>query len=224
MPTPREIPAAANAEFTKYMAMIPRIPLSRRFKIHSIDTAHVLIPFLYLMWLIPKYESRILPAAMFIKMDRKNRQPDFYKIGIFCLKQAYTYNNQAQGTPVSPPPCKISAALLCKRGRKEMCMKTYFSQRLGTERLDDEDFSPVNPKASLRDSIEKTRQALDIAYAGFDNALEEDLIDSYIYQINSLQKRYKHLSDLAAEEPPFQENTPLYKHSPIRALVSHVFG
>lgn len=99
-------------------------------------------------------------------------------------------------------------------------MKTYFSQKLGTEQLEEEDYSPV----SLRDSIEKTRQALDIAYAGFDNALDEDLIDSYIYQINSLQKRYKHLSDLAAEEPPFQENTPLYKHSPIRALVSHVFG
>lgn len=98
-------------------------------------------------------------------------------------------------------------------------MKTYFSQRLGTEHPADEDYSPV----TLKDSIEKTRQALDIAYAGFDNAIEEDLIDSYIYQINSLQKRYKHLSDLAAEEEAPQ-NVPSYKHSPIRALVSHVFG
>ena len=74
-------------------------------------------------------------------------------------------------------------------------MKTYFSQKIQTARLTEEDYSPV----TLRDSIEKTRQALDIAYAGFDNAIEVDLIDSYIYQINSLQKRYKHLSDLAAE-------------------------
>ena len=99
-------------------------------------------------------------------------------------------------------------------------MKTYFSQRTGLNHETEEDYSPV----TLRDSIEKTRQALDIAYAGFDNAVETDLIDSYIYQINSLQKRYKHLSDLAAEEGLFQENQELYKHSPIRALVSHVFG
>ena len=34
----------------------------------------------------------------------------------------------------------------------------------------------------------KTRQALEIAYAGFDNALESDLIDSYIYEINAFKK------------------------------------
>ena len=34
---------------------------------------------------------------------------------------------------------------------------------------------------------------LEIAYAGFDNAIEEDLIDSYIFEINALQKRYNHL-------------------------------
>ncbi len=98
-------------------------------------------------------------------------------------------------------------------------MKTYFSQRAGTNQLTEEDYSPI----TLKDSIEKTRQALDIAYAGFDNALETDLIDSYIYQINSLQKRYKHLSDLAAAENAPQDGES-YKHSSIRALVSHVFG
>lgn len=98
-------------------------------------------------------------------------------------------------------------------------MKTYFSQKIESDNAIEEDFKPV----SLRDSIEKTRRALDIAYAGFDNALDVDLIDSYIYEINSLQKRYKHLTDLAAAEGPGSE-TALYKHSPIRALVSHVFG
>lgn len=98
-------------------------------------------------------------------------------------------------------------------------MKTYFSQKTDFENISEEDYTPV----SLRDSIEKTRKALDIAYAGFDNAVEFDLIDSYIYEINSLQKRYKHLTDLASLEEPVADTT-LYKHSPIRALVSHVFG
>ncbi len=75
----------------------------------------------------------------------------------------------------------------------------------------------------LRDAIEKTRLALEIAYAGFDNATDVDLIDSYIYEINSLQKRYHHLTELA-EAAPKEETVLLRQHSPIRALVSHVFG
>lgn len=98
-------------------------------------------------------------------------------------------------------------------------MKTYFSQKSISGNTAEEDYSPI----TLKDSIEKTRQALEIAYAGFDNAVETDLIDSYIYEINSLQKRYKHLTDLASAESKTVEKT-LYKHSPIRALVGHVFG
>ena len=98
-------------------------------------------------------------------------------------------------------------------------MKMYFSQSPNTSRICEEDLTPV----SLQDSIQKTRQALAIAYSGFDNALDEDLIDSYIYEINSLQKRYKHLTDLAAAANPESEKN-LYKHSTIRSLVSHVFG
>lgn len=98
-------------------------------------------------------------------------------------------------------------------------MKMYFSQSPDTTCICEEDFTPV----SLQDSIKKTRQALAVAYAGFDNALDDDLIDSYIYEINSLQKRYKHLTDLAALEPsPAQQESR--QHSPIRALVSHVFS
>lgn len=97
-------------------------------------------------------------------------------------------------------------------------MKMYFKQRNEINSMTEEDYSPV----TLRDCIEKTRQALDDAYAGFDNALDVDLIDSYIYEINSLQKRYKHLTDLAAAEPLPEE--ALRKYSPVRALVSHVFG
>ena len=98
-------------------------------------------------------------------------------------------------------------------------MKIYFSQKTDNVYPVEEDFTTLN----LKESIEKTRQALDVAYAGFDNALEFDLIDSYIYEINSLQLRYKHLTDLAAATAtaePEKSNV----HSAIRALVSHVFG
>ncbi len=98
-------------------------------------------------------------------------------------------------------------------------MKTYFSQSLNRTCPAEEDYSPI----SLRECIEKTRQALDSAYSGFDNALDVDMIDSYIYEINSLQKRYKHLTDLAAPEYA-GETKESHVHSPIRALVSHVFG
>lgn len=98
-------------------------------------------------------------------------------------------------------------------------MKTYFSRKTDLTNVSEDDYAPV----SLRESIEKTRKALDIAYAGFDNAVEFDLIDSYIYEINALQKRYKHLTDLANQEETAGE-TVLYKHSPIRTLVSHVLG
>lgn len=98
-------------------------------------------------------------------------------------------------------------------------MKTYFNQRIVTDHTTGEEYTPL----SLQDCIAKTRRDLADAYAGFDNAVEIDLIDSYIYEINALQKRYKHLTDLAAlEAVPKAEASR--KYSPVRALVSHVLG
>lgn len=45
----------------------------------------------------------------------------------------------------------------------------------------------------------QTRNALAAAYSNFDNALDPDLIDSCIYQVNSAQLRYKFLLDRAKE-------------------------
>ena len=98
-------------------------------------------------------------------------------------------------------------------------MKTYYSQKKESVNVIEEDYTPI----SLMDSIEKTRIALDIAYAGFDNAVEIDLIDSYIYEINSLQRRYKHLTDLAAAEA-FPDEGPLSKYPPVQPLVGQVLG
>lgn len=71
----------------------------------------------------------------------------------------------------------------------------------------------------LREEIEKTRQALELAYAGFDYAVNPDMIDCYIYEINALQKRYKHLCDLAAAQSNPSEES-VYSQSPVQALVS----
>ena len=98
-------------------------------------------------------------------------------------------------------------------------MKMYFSRRMGNMSDAEEDYSPI----TLQESIEKTRKDLDMAYAGFDDATEADLIDSYIYEINALQKRYKYLIDLASAEHVTLNET-LNEHSPIRSLVSQVFG
>ena len=98
-------------------------------------------------------------------------------------------------------------------------MKIFYKQSVNTIIPVEEDLTTLN----LKESIEKTRQALEIAYAGFNNALEADLIDSYIYEITALQKRYQHLTALAEAQPVAGEEK-LYAHSPVRALVSHVFG
>ena len=96
-------------------------------------------------------------------------------------------------------------------------MKAFYSQKFRMPPTAEEDFC----LPSLKEDMEKTRIALEIAYAGFDNAIDEDMIDCYIYEINALLKRYKHLSDLAAKEPVSVGQPSV---SPVKALVSHVFG
>ena len=54
-------------------------------------------------------------------------------------------------------------------------MKMFFSQDFHTTGIIEEDIAPLD----LKEAIQKTRQALEIAYTGFDNALDEELIDSY---------------------------------------------
>lgn len=45
----------------------------------------------------------------------------------------------------------------------------------------------------LLDDLARTKAELDHVYASFENATEPDLIDAYIYQINSVQLRYRFL-------------------------------
>ena len=76
---------------------------------------------------------------------------------------------------------------------------------------------------ALLSDLEETKKALEIAYAGFDNVTEPDLIDCYIYEVNSVLKRYKFLMEQAArlatlpEEIP-QKNT-LNTETPVTSLI-----
>lgn len=51
----------------------------------------------------------------------------------------------------------------------------------------------------LLQEINLTKRALAAAYSNFDNATDPDLIDCFIYQVNSEQKRYKYLLQKAKE-------------------------
>ena len=73
-------------------------------------------------------------------------------------------------------------------------MKMYFSKTNATNRtITDKD---INRNALLSD-LEKTKRALEIAYSGFDNVTEPDLIDCYIYELNAIMKRYNFLMEQA---------------------------
>lgn len=45
----------------------------------------------------------------------------------------------------------------------------------------------------LLNEIKKTKLALESAYSNFENVIDPDLIDCYIYEVNAFQKRYKFL-------------------------------
>lgn len=97
-------------------------------------------------------------------------------------------------------------------------MKIFFKQERSEDIPVEEEFD----YPTLQENIEKTRYALEIAYAGFDNATDPDMIDCYIYEVNSLLKRYTYLLKVAQTEA--QAVPDLSPESPIRTLISHVFG
>ncbi len=77
-------------------------------------------------------------------------------------------------------------------------MKTYFSlkniinpDKQGTARM--RSGATLTPRDVLLSDIDKTREALENAYLGFDNVTDPDLIDCYIYEIDATLKRYRFL-------------------------------
>ena len=77
-------------------------------------------------------------------------------------------------------------------------MKSFFSH---TTYAADEPELPAktNDEQRLLNDLKLTRTELEIAYSGFDNVTEPDLIDCYIYKVNAVLKRYKFLMEKAVE-------------------------
>lgn len=48
-------------------------------------------------------------------------------------------------------------------------------------------------REQLLDDLKLTKTALDDAYNNFENVVDPDLVDSCIYQVNAVQKRYHFL-------------------------------
>ena len=62
----------------------------------------------------------------------------------------------------------------------------------------------------LLDDLAKARDDLALAYENFDNAMEPDLIDYCIYQVNAMHMRYKFLLTKAK-----QLNEDTYAQNPL---------
>ncbi|MBO5210170.1 MAG: DUF2508 family protein [Lachnospiraceae bacterium] len=62
-------------------------------------------------------------------------------------------------------------------------------------------------RLSLREELLEAKHALEIAYSGFDNVTDPDLIDCYIYEVNAVMKRYKFLLEQAAKIDLLPEET-----------------
>ena len=77
-------------------------------------------------------------------------------------------------------------------------MKPFFSH---TTYADDKPQLPAKDKDEKRllDDLKLTRDELEIAYSGFDNVTDPDLIDCYIYKVNAVLMRYKYLMQKAVE-------------------------
>ena len=70
-------------------------------------------------------------------------------------------------------------------------------------------------KMTLREELLLARNALENAYAGFDNATDPDLIDCYIYELNAVMKRYKYLLQKAAENDPLPKEERAEAYRPL---------
>ena len=58
--------------------------------------------------------------------------------------------------------------------------------------ITDKYFQEVSKEQLLTD-LKLTNTALDDAYSNFEQVVDPDLVDSYIYQVNAVQKRYHFL-------------------------------
>lgn len=92
-------------------------------------------------------------------------------------------------------------------------MKTYFSLKKilnpssANSSATTDAPAALTPRELLLSDIEKTQHALEIAYSGFDNVTDPDLIDCYIYEIDSALKRYRFLLQQAERMQLYEQYT-----------------
>ena len=73
-------------------------------------------------------------------------------------------------------------------------------------------------RQALRREIEQTRHRIDSARNHFEQVVDPTLIDCYIYEVNSVLKRYKFLLEQAAKMNLLPEEE-LHAESPVNALI-----
>ncbi|MBQ6888017.1 MAG: YaaL family protein [Lachnospiraceae bacterium] len=97
-------------------------------------------------------------------------------------------------------------------------MKWHFSQSsYGKNRT----LSSVE-NTSILDDLERTRLDLEMAYSGFDNVTDPDLIDCYIFEVNAVLKRYKYLLAQAAKMNSLPDDV-LCSKTPVNVLTCQAF-
>lgn len=63
-------------------------------------------------------------------------------------------------------------------------------------RKKDESNSNEKKRKELLHDIKLTQAAMNTAYSNFENVIDDDLIDCYIYELQAIQKRYHFLLTL----------------------------
>ena len=75
---------------------------------------------------------------------------------------------------------------------------------------------PVEPATdSIVKQIRDTSQKLECAYERFENEINEDLLDSIIYEIKSLKSLYRYLLKLAKEKGLESDDIAIYSREVI---------
>ncbi len=106
-------------------------------------------------------------------------------------------------------------------------MKLFIKPFWTIKKESDEEIYLNMQKQRLMRDMEKTRQAMEDVYANFDNVTNPDLIDCYIYEMNSVLKRYKYLIEQAEKldlPPASQITDPLYEKAPAAASLIQIDG
>lgn len=82
-------------------------------------------------------------------------------------------------------------------------MKLFFSQSNYDHTVNQELFGVP----TILDDLSRTLSELETAYARLNYVTDEDLIECYIYEVNSLLKRYKYLKEEAVRQGALPQNT-----------------